>query len=333
MAARCGSNTATRQVTITVNVPPPPPEVPAAPSGFSASGSGTTIQFTWTDNSTNETGFRIYQVGVVAPPITIGAHTGTGGMSYNWSGRPCNTSATFFVRAYNSAGESPSSATNPAVTIPCAPTGFNAAGASQTTVNVSFTDNATNESGFHVYRTGSSSPVATLSVHSGTGSKSGTVGSIPCGTAYTYYVRAYNSAGESSPSNTNDGTTTGCTVTVNFTSVVVHNDTDLFGDGEIHFDFNVNGYTRRWPTVGYSTIGSGDTKTISGISVPLTLLRTQNLVISVTGADDDSPSPEDSLGTANATYSGASNWSEGSRCTESASPNYFRICYTINVTP
>ena len=336
LIARCGATIATRQVTITVNpAPPPPPEVPVAPSGLTATGTGTTIQFTWTDNSTNEVGFRIYQVGVVAPPVTIGAHTGTGGMSYNWAGRPCNVSVTFLVKAYNTAGESNASNTNAAVTIPCTPTGFSAAGASQTTVNVSFTDNATNESGFRIYRTGSATSMVSLSLHSGTGSKSGTVGSIPCGTQYTYYARAYNSAGESASSNTNDGTTSGCTVTVTFTSVHVYDDEDPSGSGEIHFDFTVNGATRRWPSTGENTISSGETKTISGVSVPLTLLRTQNLSISVEGTDHDFPpfDPDDSLGTATATYTSASNWSEGARCTESASPHDFRICYTINVIP
>src|SRR4051812_26620636 len=39
--------------------PPPPPGIPA-PSGLSATAaSGTRIDLAWTDNSTNETGFRV----------------------------------------------------------------------------------------------------------------------------------------------------------------------------------------------------------------------------------------------------------------------------------
>ena len=80
---------------------------------------------------------------------------------------------------------------------------------------------------------------------------------------------------------------------------------------------------------------SGDTKTISGVSVTLTLLRTQNLSISVKGTDHDTPpfDPDDSLGTATATYTGATTWGEGAHCIESVSPHDFRICYTINVAP
>ena len=333
LVARCGTNIATRQVTIMVNTPTP--ETPAVPSSFKAVGTDTTIQFTWNDNSTNEVGFRIYQVGVVAPVATLGAHTGTGGISYNWTGRPCNTSATFFVKAYNSAGESNQSSTDSADTIPCAPTGFSATGASQTQVNVSFADNATNESGFRIYRSGSSTALATLSAQSGTGGKTGAVGSIPCGTTYTYYVQAYNSAGESASSNTNDGITSGCTVTINFTSVHIYDDEDPTASGELSFDFNVNGNTRRWPSSGTVSASSGDDKTISGFSLTLALLRTQTLSISVKGTDHDTPpfDPDDSLGTAATTYTSATTWGEGSRCIESASPHDFRICYTINVTP
>jgi hypothetical protein len=336
MVARCGADIATRQVTIVVNpAGPPPPQAPTAPGSFNAVGTGTTIQFTWTDNSTNEVGFRIYQAGVVAPVVSVGAHTGTGGMSYNWTGRPCNTSATFLVKAYNSAGESNPSSTKAAVTIPCAPTSFNAVGVSQTQVNVALTDNATNETGFRVYRSGSSTALATLSARSGTGSKTGVIGSIPCGMEYTYYARAYNSAGESVSSNSNTGTTSGCTVVVNFTSVHIYDDEDPSGSGELHFDFNVNGIILRWPSSGTVSASSGSTKAISGVSVTRALLRSQSLSITVKGTDHDTPpfDADDSLGTATATYTSASTWGKGSRCIDSASPKDFRICYTISVTP
>ncbi|MEW6233528.1 MAG: fibronectin type III domain-containing protein [Chloroflexota bacterium] len=304
------------------DTPPPTPTptntpipTPAAPSSFTAAGTGTTIKFTWIDNSTNEWGFRIYQVGVVAPVVTLGSHAATGGMSYAWTGRPCNTTATYYVRAYNAAGESTSSNKDGAVTIPCSPTGFNATGASQSTVNVSFTDNATNESGFRIYRTGYGTPLATLSAHSGTGTKTGTVSNIICGQVYSYYAKAYNSAGESPASNTNDATTYGCTVAVNFTKVHVYNDEDPIGPGEIWFFFTVNGSTKRWPSLGTVAINSGETKALSGISYTFNLYRTQDLTIKVTGEDEDTyPDADDSLGAVNTTYTsgaGFGNWAEG----------------------
>ncbi len=320
---------------------PPPtqaptvPAAPAAPSAFVATGTGTTIEFTWTDNSLNELGFRIYQVGEVAPVVSRPAHTATGGVAYSWTGRPCNMSATFFIRAYNAAGESASSSTNAATTIPCAPSALSAVGASQSSVNVSFTDNATNEWGFRVYRVGSASIQESLTARSGTGAKTGTVSPIICGQTYTYFVRAYNGAGESTSSNNNDAKTSGCTVAVMFTSIRLHNDTDADNDAEVWLDIDVEGTARRWPSSPSDTvsINEGETKAIVGVIVVKTMDRTNNLTISVKGTDSDGFFGTDKLGTALQTYSGASTWSEGNRCDESADPNYFRICYTISVTP
>ena len=67
----------------------PKPATPSKPKNFKTSGSPTAIAFSWNDNSTNETGFRIYQDGVTAPIASLNANTGTGGMSYNWSGLAC----------------------------------------------------------------------------------------------------------------------------------------------------------------------------------------------------------------------------------------------------
>ncbi len=312
--------------------PPPTPTVPATPSAFNANGTGTTIHFTWTDNSTAELGFRIYQVGQVAPVVSRPANVGTGGMAFDWAGRPCNMNATLYVKAYNAAGESASSNTNAAVTIPCQPTGFNVLGVSASSVNVSFADNATNEAGYRIYRVGSGSVLETLGAHAGTGAHNGVVNPVICGQSYTYYVRAFNSAGESASSNSHAATTAACTVTVTFTSVHVYDDTDTTGAGEIWLDLHVNGHARRWPASGTVTVNSGENKTLSGVVVAQNLMRTTNLTINVVGQEKDLLSHDD-LGTVTANYAGASGWSEGAHCAESASPHKFRICYNISVTP
>jgi hypothetical protein len=101
----------------------------------------------------------------------------------------------------------------------------------------------------------------------------------------------------------------------------------------VWLDINVEGTTRRWPSSGAVSINQGETKAISGVSVTKTMDRTNNLPVSVKGTDSDPPLGTDALGTVFRIYLGASTWSEGNRCDESASPNYFRICYTITVTP
>ncbi len=313
-------------------VPPVPPAAPSAPTGLTATGTNLTIQFTWADNSIDEMGFRIYQVGQVAPVVTRPANIGTGGVSYTWAGRPCNVSATFYVKAYNAAGESAPSNSDAAVSVPCAPTGLSAVGGSASGVNISFVDNGTNESGFHAYRTGSAAVLATLSAHPGTGGKSGSVSPVICGQTYSYFVKAYNSAGESAPSNADDGTTFPCTVTVTLTSIHVYDDTDASGAGDIYLNLTVNGQLRRWPTFGTVSINSGENKAIAGTSVTVNLLRSTSLAITVKANDKDL-FVDDPLGTVTATFTGSSGWSEGNHCSESAAPHDFRICYHIAVTP
>lgn len=322
-------------------VPTPLAETPAPPSDWNAVGIGTTIRFEWIDHSTDERGFRVYQADVASPVLHIEAQPGTGKRVYEWTGRPCNLRAGFYLRAHNAAGESAPSPTISVVTIPCAPTNVRATTVSATALQLTLTDNATNESGFHVYRTGESAPVAILPAREGTGTHTITMGSLACGTSATYVVRAYNTAGESNPSNTVDATTHACTVQVEFTRVLIHNDTDSdapgcvmnCGPGEVWLEFTVNGQNMRWPPTGQVSINTGETKTISGIVYTFALMRSQNLTLTVKGREEDTLAPDDPLGTATATFVGSANWQAGEHCTESVSPNYFRICYTIRVTP
>jgi hypothetical protein len=177
------------------------PQTPSAPSNFKPDNNGLTISFNWTDNSTNETGFRIYQNGVSAPVITAPANTGTGGATYNWGGRPCGFSATYYVRAYNDNGESASSNSATGLTIPCAPTTFNA---QMEGLSILFTWGVAtqhDEAGFHIYMQGVSSPVASAPLNPGSGGWEYVWQGLSCNLLGTFTVRAYNSAGESSDSN------------------------------------------------------------------------------------------------------------------------------------
>ena len=196
--------------------PQPPPQqqptvpaAPAKPSDFKATGTGTNIEFTWTDKSTNELGFRIYQVGQVAPVVSQPQHTGTGGMSYTWTGRPCALSASFYIRAFNDAGESASSDSDSAVTIPCQPTNLTGSG-SGTSINFNWAVAAGhNESGFHIYQEGVSAPVGSRGPNLGSG---GTIFALTssCNVSAGFSVRAYNSAGESASSNSIQAKTIPC---------------------------------------------------------------------------------------------------------------------------
>ncbi len=90
---------------------------------------------------------------------------------------------------------------------PTAPSGLNAVAASQTQINLSWTDNSSNEDGFKIERkTGSGgtySQIATVLINVASYSDTG----LSASTNYYYRVRAYNSAGNSGYSNEANATT------------------------------------------------------------------------------------------------------------------------------
>src|SRR5574341_417061 len=195
--------------------PPPPtdtplPAAPSKPKNFKANGATTSIQFTWNDNSLDETGFRIYQQGVVAPIASLDAHPATGGMSYTWSGLQCGFKGKFSIRAYNDAGESASSNSVDGVTVPCQPMNLTV---NQSGNTISFNwavTNPHNEDGFRIYQQGASAPVASRGPNKGSGGTIFDLTGLSCNLVATYYVTAFNSAGESPPSNLVQSETVPC---------------------------------------------------------------------------------------------------------------------------
>jgi hypothetical protein len=223
---------------------PQQPQAPAAPSNFEPNGSGTTIKFTWKDNSNDEKGFHIYQEdtadhingpSATPPVVTLPAHNGTGGMSYDWISRPCGLKAAFYIRAYNDAGESAPSNSATAVSIPCVPA--NLTGYHQTAVHVQFNWSVSdphNEDGFRMYRSGVANPFATRGPNLGSGGTFWDI-DLPCDVDNYFTVRAFNAAGETADSNRVLLRSLPCSPT-NFqiTQVIAGS---LTNTGSIHFSF------------------------------------------------------------------------------------------------
>lgn len=122
--------------------PAPPGNLAAAPV---AAG---TIRLTWTDNSSNETGFTITNDS--GTTRQVGANT----VSYDWEGLSAGSHVCFRVRADNAAG---SSSYHPASSSVCATTSLQPMAPSNVsvtanggTVVIRWTDNATNEAGYEV---------------------------------------------------------------------------------------------------------------------------------------------------------------------------------------
>ena len=137
--------------------PPPPTSLPAAPSNLAGSVSpGNPIALTWKDNSDNEAGFEVERK-TDTTAFLREATTGPNATAYDDGATVPSTVYTYRVRAVNSLGSSDytnevtiaASALAPA---PKAPSDLIVVSVTRDAVDLSWTDNSTNEVGFEVDR-------------------------------------------------------------------------------------------------------------------------------------------------------------------------------------
>jgi hypothetical protein len=196
-------------------LPPAALPIPPAPSGLTATGvSSSQIDLTWVDGDTSEQGFEIERCSGAgcsnfAQIATVGANV----TSYSNTGLSGFTSYSYRVRAYNASGNSDYSNTASAVTqatpaLPAAPANLAATVISRSRINLSWTDNANNESGFRIERCKGSNCtnfalIATLGANVTSYANIG----LTANTTYRYRVYAYNASGNSGYSNVATATT------------------------------------------------------------------------------------------------------------------------------
>jgi subtilisin family serine protease len=194
---------------------PPPPTAPAAPTGLTATAvAATQVNLSWADNANDETGYTVERCTGAsctgfAPIATLAANT----TSYQNTGLAASTTYRYRVFASNSAGNSGSSnvasaTTQGGGTAPAAPTGLTATAASSSHINLSWIDNANNETGYIVERcTGASctnfAQIASLAANSTSYQNTG----LAASTTYRYRVFAASTSGNSGYSNTASATT------------------------------------------------------------------------------------------------------------------------------
>ncbi len=181
---------------------------PAAPTNLTATAvASSRINLAWADNATNEAGFKVERStdGVNFSQIAILLANTT---SYANNNLPASTSYTYRVRAYDGPNHSDFSNTASATTgpAPAAPSNLAATAVSTSKINLTWTDNATNEGGFKLERStngGSFALIALLTINTTSFSNSG----LSAATTYTYRVRAYEGPNDSPYSNTASATT------------------------------------------------------------------------------------------------------------------------------
>jgi hypothetical protein len=195
--------------TPTPTPPPTPTPTPAAPTGLTAAAvSSSQINLAWTDNANNETGFKIERCqGAGCSNFAQIATTGANVTTFSNTGLTASTSYSYRVRATNLGGDSAysntASATTPATsTVPAAPTNLTATAVSISQINLSWTDNANNETGFAIERCQGSTctnfvQIATTAANVTSFSNTG----LARNTRYRYRVRAFNAVGNSGYSN------------------------------------------------------------------------------------------------------------------------------------
>jgi hypothetical protein len=197
---------ANADVPITVGDPTTPP---AAPTNLTAVGaSSSQVNLSWTDSDTLEQGFKIERcTGAECSNFAEVASVGANVTGYSDSGLAASSSYSYRVRAYNVAGDSGYSNTASAVTQtpptpPNAPTSLSAIAVSSSQINLTWTDNAGNETGFKVDRcTGAGCTDFTQVTTLGANVTSYSDPGLAPSTSYSYRVMAYNAVGASDYSN------------------------------------------------------------------------------------------------------------------------------------
>jgi subtilisin family serine protease len=198
-------------------------DLPSAPSGVTVTPlSSTQLRVDWADNAANETGFAIQRKGPADADFVEVGRVAANVTTFTDAGLQPSTAYAYRVVAYNVAGSSAPSAeaggTTKAAdaTTPNAPSGLLARAASATQVNLTWTDNAGDETGFRVDRSTDPSfaAAATTSVNVAENATSYASTGLSASTTYYFRVVAYNAMGNSAAATASErtfGTGTGLT--------------------------------------------------------------------------------------------------------------------------
>jgi len=179
---------------------------PTPPTGLTArADSSNRITLNWTDSSNNESGFRIRRRTTTRGSWTVIGTVGQNVTSFQSAGLNPGQIYYFVVTSFSSVAESPfsnqASATTSGTVPPSAPSNLSASGVTPTQVDLSWTDNSGDETGFRISRkVGAAGAWAVVGTAAAGATSIRNTGLTPA-TLYFYRVTAFNNAGESAASN------------------------------------------------------------------------------------------------------------------------------------
>ncbi|SKB73869.1 fibronectin type III domain-containing protein [Dyadobacter psychrophilus] len=200
--------------------------IPKAPSALTATAiSATQINLAWMDNALDETGFELER-SVDGLKFVKVADLGINIKTFANTGLTASTKYWYRILAKNTAGKSAYSnivSANTFLIAPNAPKNLAAVSVSTVQINISWEDNALNESGFQLERS-LNGTVFTKIADLGANIKTYQNTGLNPATEYYYRVRAVNATGASAYSNVGSATTDNIPVPdmpVNFSAVPI----------------------------------------------------------------------------------------------------------------
>jgi YD repeat-containing protein len=255
------SNTATATTTDTV--------APSAPTGLAATApTSSSVNLTWTASTDNVavTGYKVYRGGT-----QIGTTSAT---SYTDNSVAGSTAYTYWVSAYDAAGNdsaqsNASTVTTPDTLAPSVPTGLSATTPSSTQVNLSW--NASSDTGgsglagYRIYRGGAHIATRSVTNYSDT--------SVAASTTYSYRVAAYDNAGNTSAQSAAKSVTTPAPPDTTPPSVPTGVTTTVVGDNQVNVSWSASTDTGGSGMAGYRIyrggvqIGTSTTTSFSDLTV------------------------------------------------------------------
>ncbi|MBN1676687.1 MAG: fibronectin type III domain-containing protein [Kiritimatiellae bacterium] len=186
---------------------------PTAPSGLSATAIATNrIDLSWSDNSADETGFKVDRRQSGATEWVRIATPGEDTEAYPDTDLPASTKFYYKLKAYNAEGDSAYTAVADATTpvggaVPAAPSGLTAAAVSSSRIDLAWSDNSGDEAGFQIDRRQSGATEWVQIAAPGPDTESHSDTGLPADTKFYYRVKAHNAYGESAYTAVTNATT------------------------------------------------------------------------------------------------------------------------------